>query len=254
MVSSMTVWARTLRTIFGRSEEVEQLRKRFASRQSFLLHGPAGVGKTLLLSLVFPEFPQVLYSPQNPNPQSLSRNFSESLLAAGHSLLIEACPRGVPSLQAKTAVSVKGLVRDALRNSKYLVIVDHLVRPSQSLAASVRALMLDCSVQVIAVSRSDHMEDVGFVLPLFADRAEKFALRNFDSETAGMFAAWCAEREDLVADNLVQFLQKIVRHSEGNPGAIVQMIRMAKRPQYSHGGLIKITPLYIDYKIAMVNQ
>ena len=43
--------------VFGRDEELEQLRERLAARGSFLLHGPAGVGKTLLLQLVFPEFP-----------------------------------------------------------------------------------------------------------------------------------------------------------------------------------------------------
>ena len=240
----------TRRAIFARSDEIEQLRKRFASRRSFLLHGPAGVGKTLLLLHVSPEFPHVLYSPQNPTPQFLYRNLSKLLLAAGHPVFAKACPNGVSSLEAKTAVSVKGLVRDALRDSIYLVIVDHLMRPSQSLAASLRELMLNCSVPVIAVSRSAHMEDTGFVLPLFPDRAERFALRNFDPEAASRFAAGCAEAESLRAGNLSQFLNRVVDFSDGNPGAILQMIHLATKPKYSHENQIKVTPLYIDYKLA----
>jgi hypothetical protein len=98
------------------------------------------------------------------------------------------------------------------------------------------------------------MEDAGFVLPLFPDRAERFALRNFDAEIARRFAAACGEREGLTAENLGQFLDRVVEYSDGNPGAMIQMIRMAKAPKYSHQNRIKIAPLYIDYRIAMVSQ
>jgi len=240
--------------IFHRAEEIEQLRQRLARRRSFLFHGPAGVGKTLLLSSVLREFPDILYSAQNPTPQTLYRNLAQLLLSARHPAFTNACPSGLSSLQTKTAVSTKGLIRDALRNSKYLVVVDHLTRPSQALAAAIRELMLDCSIPVVAVSRSAHMEDVGFVLPLFPDRTEKFGIRNFDPETARLFARACAETQELTADNLAQFLDKVVEYSDGNPGAMLRMICLAKDPKYSHENQIKVTPLYIDYKIAMISQ
>jgi AAA ATPase domain len=245
----------TSQTIFAREAEIEELRARFARRRSFLLHGPAGVGKTLLLAAVCPEVPDVLYSASNPTPQALYRNLAAALFAARDQKITKAFPAGVSSLQErKSAVALKGIVREVLRNSKYWVVVDHLARPSQSVAASVRELMVECSVPVLAVSRSAHMEDAGFVLQLFPDRAEQFALRNFDSSTARSFADWCARRESLTAENLAQFLDKVNAYSAGNPGAIEQMIRLAKSPQYSCGGQIKTAPLYIDFKLAMVSQ
>jgi hypothetical protein len=247
-------WSFSRTAVFHRAEEIDQLRQRLARRRSFLFHGPAGVGKTLLLSSVLQESPDILYSAQNPAPQTLYRNLAELLLAARHPVFTNACPNGLSSLQRKTAVSTKGLMRDALRNSKYLVVLDHLIRPSQALAAAIRELMLDCSIPVVAVSRSAHMEDVGFVLPLFPDRTEKFGVRNFDSETARLFAAACAETQELTADNLAQFLDKVVEYSDGNPGAMLRMICLAKDPKYSHENQIKITPLYIDYKIAMISE
>jgi hypothetical protein len=252
--SANGTFATTGPPVFGRDQELEQLRKRFVARRSSLVHGPAGAGKTLLLRLVSSEFTDVLYSPQNPTPQSLYRNLAESLLDLEHPVLAGSCLRGTQSLQAKTTTSIKGLVRDALQNSKYLVIVDHLVRPSQALAASIRELIWNWSVPVVAVSRSSHMEDVGFVLRLFPDRAERFALRNFDPDPARRFATACAEREGLTAENREQFLDRVVEYSDGNPGAVLQMIRMAKAPKYCQENQIKTTPLYIDYRIAMVSQ
>jgi hypothetical protein len=246
--------ANTESAVFGRDEELAQLRQRFTARRSFLFHGPAGVGKTLLLRLAIPGFTDVLYSPHNPTPQALYRHLAQSLLELQHPVLSKGCPSGMASLQEKTAVGVKGLVRDALHNSQYLVVVDHLVRPSQALAAAIRELMLNWSVPVVAVSRSAHMEDTGFVLPLFPERAEKVALRNFDPEIALCFAVGSAEGEGLTAENLNQFLNKIVEYSAGNPGAILRLIQMAKTPKYVRENQIKITPLYIDYKIAMVSQ
>jgi hypothetical protein len=240
--------------VFDRTEELDALRQRVAQRRPFLFHGPGGVGKTLLLSAVLSDFPDILYSGSNPSPQALYRKLAELLLALGHPVFTSSCPSGPVSLQAKSAVSAKGLVRDALLNSKYLVVVDHLMRPSQALAAAIRELMLNWSVPVVAVARSAHMEDVGFASPLFPDRGDKLALRNFDPDLALQFALTFARREALGAENLAEFLARVVEFSDGNPGAIVRMIRLAREPRYFHGRQIKITPLYIDYKIAMVSE
>src|SRR5215469_9251974 len=141
-----------------------------------------------------------------------------------------------------------------LEQLPYVVILDHMQRPSQTLTASIRELMLDCSVPVVSVSRSDHMEDAGFVLPLYPDRSDRMSVQNFDSQAAQQFAHWCARKERLEAANLDQFLETTAKQSKGNPGAIKRMIQMAKLPKYVSAGQIKSALLYIDFRIAGISQ
>ena len=239
---------------FLREEQLQCLRGRLQARQSFLFHGPAGVGKTLLLEHAIAGSKGVLYSAQNPSPQVLYRNLANALLAAKNSRLSSSCVNKAASLQEKTFIAIKGLVHDAIRDSHLVVVLDHLARPSHSLASCVRDLMTGLGVAVVAVARSIHMEDAGYVLPLYPDRSERLALRNFDPQIARRFAAAVAQNEGLTAENLGQFLDRVVEYSAGNPGAILQMTRMAKAPKYAHDGQIKITPLYLDYRIATVTQ
>ncbi len=56
-------------------------------------------------------------------------------------------------------------------------------------------------------------------------------------------------RTGLAAPNLNEFVGKILEFSAGNPGAIVSLIGMAKYPKYRSDEHIKITPLYIDFRM-----
>jgi hypothetical protein len=136
---------------------------------------------------------------------------------------------------------------DALRAANYLVVLDHLNRPSSALAAMVSEVMLSCSTPVVAVARSAHMEDAGYVLPLLPDRSERLAIKNFDAETAKVFAVEVASQQQLAAENLNSVLDSMIKCSEGNPGAILRMIAMAKQLKYRCDNHIKWSPLYIDF-------
>jgi hypothetical protein len=63
------------------------------------------------------------------------------------------------------------------------------------------------------------------------------------------FAQREAERIELWASNLESILPSIVESSDGNPGAIVQMLKMAQLPRYRAGDQIKAHILYVDYRM-----
>jgi hypothetical protein len=93
------------------------------------------------------------------------------------------------------------------------------------------------------------MEDIGTLQPLCADRSERLELRNLPPAAALEFARNEAERGGLWASNLEPALRSLVEWSEGNPGSILQMLKMAEAPQYRMGDQIKAHVLYLDFRM-----
>ena len=232
--------------IFSRTEEMEALRRRLASRKSTLVYGPSGVGKTLLTA-----------RHARCWPCSLLPRFVESTSSVS-----------LPSRTARSKVRcddpahLSWPLRLSSRQVFHLVEgnryqyaacgkLSHRPRPfewlSPVLAAMVSEVMLSCSTPIVAVARSVHMEDAGFVSPLLPDRSERLAIKNFDSDVAKAFALEVCSRQQLSAENLNSVLDSMIKSSEGNPGAILRMIAMAKQSKYRSDDHIKWSPLYIDF-------
>ena len=102
---------------------------------------------------------------------------------------------------------------------------------------------------VIFASRSPHMEDIGALRPLCAGKSERMELKNLPPQIALEFAQREAEKIELWASNLEAILPSLVEWSDGNPGAILNMLKMAQLPQYRAGDQIKAHILYVDYRM-----
>lgn len=234
--------------IFGRDEETQNLHARLVKKRPFLVHGPAGAGKTLLLRNLLCEFPDMVYCENAATTQVIFRTVARALLQRDNARVLKAVHDEV-GIKMKSAVSLKGIVMDALHTGKYCIVLDHLKRPSYSLASAVREIMGWAATPVVAVARSPHMEDVGFLQPFYSDKSEKYEIRNFEPAIAEQFVQEIVRRNGLFANNMRDFLEKVLEFSHGNPGAILAMMEMAGYPKYRSEENIKITPLYIDFRM-----
>ncbi len=196
------------------------------------------------------EASELLYCSESSDSQTVFRRIAAGLLDRKHFDVVKACGRGgLNAIKDKSAVSLRGIVTEALRGGGYWIVLDHLQSPSQSYAAALKDLCSWTAAPLIAVARLAHMEDVGFLLPMFSDRSARYALRNFDSDTATEFAVRTAQEMHLNAVNRDEAIQKIVHYSKGSPGAIIAMLQMAASPKYVTQQHVKLSPLYIDFRL-----
>jgi hypothetical protein len=144
---------------------------------------------------------------------------------------------------------LKGIVHRALDARPFLMVLDQLDAPSRVLTRMIKDLTYYGRTPVIFASRSPHMEDIGALRPLCANKSERLELKNWPLQIALEFAQREVERSRLWASNLEAVLPSLVEWSDGNPGAILRMLRMAQLPQYRADDQIKAHILYVDYRM-----
>jgi hypothetical protein len=196
-----------------------------------------------------PDCPNVLYCQAATSPQLVFQSLALALVAS-RDRFVRGWLRNPQAVKTKSAISLRGIVLNALRRGNYFVVLDHLHGPAAALSADTRDLMFYGGTPVVAVARSGHMEDLGFLTSFFALRAERMRLSNFALSQAVQFAQEVAQRIHLRATNLPEFLERVADLGQGSPGAIVRMLQMAALAKYRLGGHIKTAPLYIDFRLA----
>lgn len=227
----------------AREEEMVRLREQARIRKSLLVFGPEGVGKSRLLRTFVETQTLALYVGQMRTPRELVLALFQALRSADGDIRVSG------DFTALSTSSLKGLVHRALETRPFLMVLDHLDAPSRVVTGMVKDLHYYGRTPVIFASRSPHMEDIGALRPLCANKSERLELKNLPPQIALEFARREAERSGLWASNLNAILPSLVEWSDGNPGAILHMLKMARLPQYRADDQIKSHILYVDYRM-----
>jgi hypothetical protein len=226
-----------------RQEELDRLRNQAKIRKSLLVFGPQGVGKSRLLRTFVGEQTLVLYVEQMRSPREFVLGLLQALHSADHNLRIPG------NLAALSTSGLKGIANRALDTRPFLMVLDHLNAPSRVVTGMIKDLHYYGRTPVIFASRSPHMEDIGALRPLCAGKSERLELKDLPPQIALEFARRESEKIELWASNLEAILPSLVEWSDGNPGAILNMLKMAQLPQYRAGDQIKAHILYVDYRM-----
>lgn len=227
-----------------RTEELARLRTQAQKRKSMLVFGPEGVGKTRLLLTFVQNQPFALYVSPIRSPRDLMMALIQDLRRLDKREL--RLPSNANSLSTS---SLKGIVQRALAEFPVMLVLDHLAGPSRVVTGIIKEFSDYGRRPIYFAARTPHMEDIGTLQPMCADRSERLEIRNFGPAVALEFAKREAERTGLWASNLDSALHSLVEWSEGNPGSILQMLKMADLPRYRMGDQIKAHVLYLDFRM-----
>lgn len=225
-----------------RAEEMARLQAQLQKRKSMLVCGPAGVGKTRLLRDFAQTQPLALYVNRTHAPRDLMLDLVENLHHVTKREL--RLPTDPTSLSTS---SLKGVVQRALNLFPFFLILDHLTGPSRIVTRMITDMNYYGRTPVFLAARTPHMEDIGALQSMCVDRSERLELKNLTQPTALMFAQREAQKTGLWASNLEHVLHSLVEWSDGNPGGIIQMLKMAHLPKYKMDDQIKAHVLYLDY-------
>ncbi len=227
-----------------RTDEMARLEAQAHKRKSLLIFGPEAIGKTRLLRAFVKTQPLALTVPRVESPREMLLTLVSEIHRLGRPGAL--IPANSSSMNTK---SIKGLVQRALDRYPFLLALDHIAGPSRVVTGLIKDLNYFDRTPVVLVARTPHMEDIGALRPLCARSSERVELKEFAPPLALEFARWEARKADLGASNLDEALRLFAESSKGNPGAIVEMIKMAHFPRYWAGDQIKAHVLYLDYRM-----
>ena len=236
--------------LIGLVRERQALLDAVKQRQSLLLLGPGGSGKTTLVqSVPEPESRDeaLLHISQFESPHDLLIMIARALFRTGHRLFrhkASAGPDWERWLSSQTSVHLRGLLRTSLEAEPRVLILDGVNRAGHQTYRFLQRLYFAPGIAMIATARDHlHLGDLG---RLFWDPRKTLHVQPLSNGEALQLFETAADHFGLRRLHLDEFREKVLECAEGNPGDIIEMCRLAAHPQYVSGRYIKFALIRID--------
>jgi hypothetical protein len=244
----------------GRKRESRRLESAIRNRQSLVISGPAGIGKTALVSNVLAHLPselaaRCLYISGTKDLQDLLRQLIVRLYdLKDHNLRQKLHGEGISALtfkdwlKSQSSSRLKGTLYHTVQRGDYRILLENFPLRNRALAKVAKELFWMRKTPIYLLIRDEEEKHIDQMLSYFywGDR-EQLVLRPLPAKAAAALLEDCIERFELSRLELVEFRKNALELSARVPGAIVKMCALAADPQYQHGLCIKTQSVYLDY-------
>jgi energy-coupling factor transporter ATP-binding protein EcfA2 len=245
-----------------RSEEVGRLAEAVEQGKSLLIWGPPGAGKTALVEHVLAKLPREeagrhLCVSGWRSRQELLRALVRRMHEARDQVVLQrlAADGGDLSqferwLAGQTSLRLRGIVYRATRSGRYRIFLDHPPAVTQAMKRVLEEVIWGSKTPVYLLAREAGRGDLGPVWSLFWNDRERLALGPLTAADAAELLERSIRSFGLAGYASEDFREEVLRLSNGLPGPIVGMCRLAAQPRYRSEGQIKTRLVHIDYLIS----
>ncbi len=214
----------------GRDAEIEALAAALRGRQSRLVAGPPGIGKTRILR------------------EALSREPGPHVLLEAprtlHELLVHLA-KALPCAPARaTSFALKAAALAALEAEPRPILLEDANDCDPRMYRFLQAVYHISGSCLIVTARS--RSATGHLRKLLWDPREEIRLKPLGRIEAGALFESATASYKLSALDLDTFRNRTLAAARGNPGQILAMCRLAARPEYREGRHIKFVPVRMD--------
>jgi hypothetical protein len=241
-----------------RNSESLRLHQAIRRRESLLIYGPAGVGKTALISKVLAELPRdmtrlAISVDGLAGLQPFLRALLQNLHEVGDATLLKQLRAervGVGTfkswLKSQRTSRLKGAVYRSMQAAGYWVFLDHIPSLTLALAKVVRELVWMLNTPVYLVARGSGVEGVEHLANTYWNEHQHLILEPLPQSAARELLESCIQRFGLARLTLDNFREAVLTMSGNNPGVLVKMCELAAEPRYHYGSRIKTALIHVD--------
>jgi len=243
---------------FDREPEARRLHAVFRQRESLVISGLAGAGKTALVAKVLSELPEdvarsTFYVSGIDGLQPLLRALLRELYEVDDPpLRRQLHAEGIRNetfkawLRSLPTSRLKGTLYRSAESGRYWVIVDHIPPPTHAVAKVLKELARMRNTPVYLLARGQSQAEVGHVTDLYWGDKHRLSLGPLPEPAARALLESCIRRFGLVRLDLEGFREEVLRLSRQIPGTLIKMCALAAEPRYQYGARIKTKLVHID--------
>ncbi|SRR6266568_5648800 len=245
----------------GRQAELDRLREAIRKRESVLIWGTFGAGKSALLSKVLSELPEkmarrCLCASGHGSPQEILRGLVQKFEDTDNALLRNKfrAEAGYGEsfthwTKRQTSLRLRGLLYKAAAEGEYWIFLEDAGPLSHLLARIVKELMWSRKTPVYLVAPGWTFAEVGHAATLYWTDRHRLHVGGLSFSAAKELLEASIRRFGLSQFDLDGFREDILAFSELLPGAIVKMCAAAADVHYQFEGRIKTKLLHVDYLV-----